>query len=208
MRRFSASIWAGMPRSGAVLACATRCGHMPLASTMTHTPVPRRSLRRTVLLTPLFALALSACGGNETEQEKVEAALDRFAQDLAATPIDPATLPARIQTYLKGNPSFFGSTVALIGANQKVTISPYVYQKDGGYADLNLMDPAYDIDNQTWLVVPRSTGKSNWTAPYFDDGGGNIWMLTRSVPLINSAGQVYAVVTTDLPTANPNSPAR
>jgi len=175
---------------------------------MTPTLVARRSLRRTVLLMPLLALTLSACGGNDTEQEKVEVALDRFAQDLAATTIDPAKLPARILTYLKGNPSFFGSTVALIGADQKATSSPYVYQKNGGYADLNLLEPGYEIDNQTWLAVPRSTRKSTWTAPYFDDGGGNIWMVTRSVPLINSAGQVYAVVTTDLPTANPNSPAR
>ncbi|MFN6244412.1 MAG: hypothetical protein ACK4Y8_08670 [Bacteroidota bacterium] len=38
-----------------------------------------------------------------------------------------------------------------------------------------------------------------WTAPYFDAGGGNIWMKTRSVP-VKVNGKIIAVATTDLPT--------
>ena len=42
---------------------------------------------------------------------------------------------------------------------------------------------------------------SIWTPPYFDEGGGEIWMITRSVPA-RDAGGVFAV-TTDLPVDDP-----
>lgn len=166
---------------------------------MTQYSAPRR-----FALSALCALTLFGCGGNDTEQEVVEKALDAFAQDLASKPIVDAELPARIRAYLTSNPSFFGSTVTLIGVSQKATSSPYVYKLNGGYADKNLFEPGYDIDNQPWLAPARNSKTSTWTAPYFDAGGGDIWMITRAVPLIKD-GVVYAVVTTDLPTKDPSS---
>ena len=41
-----------------------------------------------------------------------------------------------------------------------------------------------------------------WTDPYFDAGGGEIWMITRSVPVRDAAG-VFTIVTTDLPVEAP-----
>ena len=43
-----------------------------------------------------------------------------------------------------------------------------------------------------------------WTSPYFDAGGGEIWMITRSVPARDSAG-IFAIVTTDLPVDGPDA---
>jgi sigma-B regulation protein RsbU (phosphoserine phosphatase) len=157
------------------------------------------------VLAALCAVPLAGCGGNDSEQELVEKALDAFAQDLSATPIKPAELPARIRAYLSSNPSFFGSTVVLLDANQKATTSPYVFQKGAGYADSNLVDDkAYGIDSQAWLVRARDSKTSTWTEPYFDAGGGDIWMKTRTVPLLKD-GVVYALVTTDLPTKDPSA---
>jgi DNA-binding response OmpR family regulator len=169
-----------------------------------HAPAQRPSLQRRLALAALCALPLAGCGSSDddTEQEKVEKALDAFARDLAATPIKEAELPARIRAYLMSNPSFFGSTVTLLNTAQKATTSPYVYKTAVGYADKNLVEPGYDIDTQPWLAPARDSKTSTWTAPYFDAGGGEIWMITRTVPLL-SAGVVYAVVTTDLPTTAP-----
>ena len=163
------------------------------------------SAKRRLVLAALCAVPLAGCGGNDSEQEVVEKALDAFAQDLAATPIKPAELPARIRAYLSSNPSFFGSTVVLLDANQKATTSPYVFKKGAGYADSNLVDDkAYGIDSQAWLVRARDSKTSTWTEPYFDAGGGDIWMKTRTVPLLKD-GVVYALVTTDLPTKDPSA---
>ncbi len=164
---------------------------------------PLFAMRRLVLAA-LCAVPLAGCGGNDSEQELVEKALDAFAQDLAATPIKPAELPARIRAYLTGNPSFFGSTVVVLDTNQKATTSPYVFKRGSGYAEMELVEPGYEIDNQTWLVRARDTKTSTWTEPYFDAGGGDIWMKTRTVPLLKD-GVVYALVTTDLPTKDPSA---
>ena len=51
------------------------------------------------------------------------------------------------------------------------------------------------------LQCRRANG-SIWTPPYFDEGGGEIWMITRSVPA-SDAGGVFAIVTTDLPVDDP-----
>ncbi len=159
---------------------------------------------RRLILAALCALPLAACGGSDSEEEGVEKALDAFARDLNARPIVPAELPARIRAYLSSNPSFFGSTVTLLDASLKATTSPYVFKKGVGYADSNLIDDkTYGIDSQPWLVPARDSKTSTWTEPYFDAGGGDIWMKTRTVPLLRD-GLVYALVTTDLPTKDPS----
>jgi DNA-binding response OmpR family regulator len=169
-----------------------------------HPSLPPLFAKRRLVLAALCAVPLAGCGGNDSEQELVEKALDAFAQDLAATPIKPAELPARIRAYLTGNPSFFGSTVVVLDTNQKAATSPYVFKRGSGYAEMELVEPGYEIDNQGWLAPARNSKSSTWTAPYFDAGGGDIWMITRTVPLVRD-GVVYALVTTDLPTKAPSS---
>lgn len=167
-----------------------------------------RPLRRVLLLSPLALLGLSGCGGDLSERQQVEMSLSRFADELSSAPIDPATIPTRLRAYLTANPDIFGSTLTLLGADKKATTAPYVYKQGTGYATMNLVEPGYSIDNQLWLASPRDTGRAIWTEPYFDDGGGNIWMITFVVPLLDRNGKVYAVVTSDLPVDNPNVAAK
>ena len=44
--------------------------------------------------------------------------------------------------------------------------------------------------------------ESIWTTPYFDTGGGEIWIITRSVPVRDAEG-IIAIITTDLPVDAP-----
>ena len=176
----------------------------PLNTMKKHPSQHTLSSNRRLVLAALCALPMAGCGGNDSEEELVEKALDAFARDLAATPIKEAELRARIRAYLTSNPSFFGSTVALLNASLKATTSPYVFKRGSGYAEMELVEPGYEIDNQTWLVRARDTKTSTWTEPYFDAGGGDIWMKTRTVPLLKD-GVVYALVTTDLPTKDPSA---
>ena len=83
-----------------------------------------------------------------------------------------------------------------------MTASPYVYRSGEGFAELDLATPDYRIDEQEWLAEPRDSKAAIWTDPYFDAGGGEIWMVTRSVPLIRD-GAVVLVATTDLPVDAP-----
>jgi hypothetical protein len=52
------------------------------------------------------------------------------------------------------------------------------------------------------LRKPIDTKLPYWTAPYFDTGGGEIWMKTYSYPIIVN-NKVIAVATTDLAVDQP-----
>ena len=83
-----------------------------------------------------------------------------------------------------------------------MTATPYVYRTADGYATLDLAVPSYNIELQDWVRVPLAANAGVWTAPYFDAGGGEIWMITRSVPVRDAEG-VFALVGTDLPVEDP-----
>ena len=83
-----------------------------------------------------------------------------------------------------------------------MTASPYVYRTADGYATLDLAVPSYNIESPAWVTAPLAANAGVWTAPYFDAGGGEIWMVTRSVPVRDAEG-VFALITTDLPVEDP-----
>jgi len=134
----------------------------------------------------------------------VAASLDTFAWLLPWEPSDPARLSVRIRTYLQQHPSYFyGATVTLLDSNRKATYSAYYYRRNGNIDSSDLMAPAYGIDSQAWLRKPIDSGYAIWTEPYYDAGGGNIWMRTRSVPVYTTAGKLFAVATTDVQVDKP-----
>ncbi|MXY60410.1 MAG: hypothetical protein F4Y96_08310 [Chloroflexi bacterium] len=164
------------------------------------------------LLLPLLAVVtIGACSsaptqeasGDEALRAEVVAALDALAAELAAErPVDAAAYTERLQTHLEAHPAFYGSAAALIDRAGGITASPYVYRTAGGYDTLDLAVPSYDIGSQEWVIAPLAADAGVWTAPYFDAGGGEIWMVTRSVP-VRDAGGIFAIVTTDLPVDAP-----
>ena len=89
------------------------------------------------------------------------------------------------------------AAAALLDRSAAVITSPYVYRTADGYANLDLAAPSYNIEAQDWFATPLAENASVWTDPYFDEGGGEVWMITRSVPLRDADG-VFAIITTDL----------
>ena len=156
-----------------------------------------------VLFAAMLALvATQGCGDGDSSEENprdaVVTALDALAADLTANrPADAAAYTERLQSYLEAHPSFFGSAAALLDRSGAVIASPYVYRTPEGYASLDLADPSYNIEEQEWFTAPLAENGSIWTEPYFDEGGGDIWMVTRSAPVSDTEG-VFAIVTTDL----------
>lgn len=152
----------------------------------------------------LLILFVSSCEEDDipvpppTAEQKIESALDAFVADLVATPPTSLDISSRVKTYLSIQPvSFFGATVTLLDSASKATYSPYWYRLNDTLAYKNQADTAYHIDEQSWLRRPIDEQKSVWTDPYFDAGGGEIWMKTRSVPVMVN-GKIVAVATTDL----------
>ena len=158
------------------------------------------------------AIVAQSCGNSTPDppdpaedalKSSVVAALDSLVADLAAErPEDATAYTARLQAYLDAHPAFYGSAVALLDEDGAVTGCPYVYRTEDGYESLDLATPSYNIMDQDWFTMPLDANEGIWTAPYFDTGGGETWMITRSVPVRDDEG-IYAIVTTDLPVDPP-----
>ena len=164
-----------------------------------------------LLLTLLIVAIAPACApesareipSDEALRSEVVSALDSLAAELAAErPADATAYTELLQSYLESNPAFYGSAVALLDRDGKVTASPYVYRTAEGYATADLAVPSYNIDAQAWVAAPLAANAGVWTEPYFDAGGGEIWMITRSVP-VRDGEDIFAIVTTDLPGDEP-----
>lgn len=90
----------------------------------------------------------------------------------------------------------------MLDENGNVTASPYVHRDGDVLRSLDLAQPDYEIAEQDWITMPLAADAGVWTPPYFDAGGGEIWMVTRSVPARDADG-TFAIVTTDLPVDAP-----
>tara|TARA_R110002051_G_scaffold54764_1_gene102335 strand:- start:1436 stop:1978 length:543 start_codon:yes stop_codon:yes gene_type:complete len=145
-------------------------------------------------------LLVSACN-KENDQNPLlsyEITLDAFVADLQANPLDSAGLSDRVRDYLAAQSgSFFGATVALLDNTGKAYYSPYWFRLNDTLAMKNLADSTYQIDEQEWLRLPIESGYAIWTEPYFDAGGGEVWMRTRAVPVLKN-NKIVAVATTDV----------
>ena len=168
-----------------------------------------KTMRSTIYLAlVLLAFAtVQACRPGEPAQEDVQTAvvvaLNSLVAELAADrPADAAAYTERLRAYLEAHPAFYGAAAALLDEAGDVTASPYVHCSADGYRTLDLAQPDYNIEEQEWITMPLAVDAGVWTPPYFDAGGGEIWMITRSVPALDSEG-IFAIVTTDLPVDAP-----
>jgi sigma-B regulation protein RsbU (phosphoserine phosphatase) len=154
-----------------------------------------------------------ACSQQNTEPETaevdtltpVETSLDDFASTLSMSPIDPTTLSDQVRQYMETSPeNVFGATVVLLDSTGMATAAPYWYRDGSSYGYVDLMDSMYTINSQPWLTTTKSSDSSIWTDPYFDEGGGNVWMRTRTVP-IRVNGVLVAIATSDIQVEDPGN---
>ena len=67
--------------------------------------------------------------------------------------------------------------------SSRLYFSPYLSRKGKGFQVTHLGGKGYHYFYQDWYQIPRETGKSSWSEPYFDEGGGDILMATYSRPV-------------------------
>ena len=168
---------------------------------------PRRRLVIAPLVLLLVVVTAQACmAGAPTDKAlraEVVAALDSLAAEVSVDrPANAAAYTERLLAYLESHPSFFGAAAALLDRAGTVTTSPYIYRTADGYLTRDLAVSTYVIEAQAWVTAPLAANAGVWTAPYFDAGGGEIWMVTRAVPVRDADG-VFAILTTDLPVEPP-----
>lgn len=113
----------------------------------------------------------------------------------------PDSLVRITQRIITDNPVVKGSTVALVpGYNKKYPLfSPYTtIRPNGTLESLSLATEEYDYPSQEWFTKPIELDRGYWSEPYYDEGGGDILMVTFSLPIKDVKGRTAAVLTADI----------
>ncbi len=111
-------------------------------------------------------------------------------------------LAAWMREALRKDSRVFGICVAFEPRQfdrQQEEFALYVCREAGGIAAKQLTLPTYSPSYRewAWYQLPTTQRRAMWSEPFVDTGGGNVPMLTYSVPL-ERQGRIVGVVTADL----------
>lgn len=129
-----------------------------------------------------------------------------FALQMAAfaesEQIEEADLVGMLRSSLRRNEAVFGTTIAFEPNQFKPSAyyyAPYFSRQPNNtlvFADLGT--PDYDYFIKEWYTLPKESQQTVLSSPYFDAGGGDIWMVTWSVPFFDEHGAFKGVATADI----------
>ncbi len=104
-----------------------------------------------------------------------------------------------LKENIKKDSSVFGSALALDpGSPLKKLYCKYFYRTHDSIREKWLMPPKYDYLHSAWYYKVKQSGKPAWSEPYFDKGGGEVYMSTYSYPIIDLHKHFLGVVTADV----------
>ena len=100
------------------------------------------------------------------------------------------------------NPSIIGSAVAFepYYFRGRRWFAPYTYieKQTGEMHTIQMGNADYDYPTMDWYRVPKLYDKPVWSEPYFDEGGGHRRMATYSLPLRDTTGVFFGILTSDI----------
>jgi phosphoserine phosphatase RsbU/P len=137
----------------------------------------------------------------KSQKRQVEKALPKLAREIKTVPENLDAITAALENYLRENPEAYGAAFAVDPARGGKLFSSYVYRREGRFIRMNLDDPKYNYPDQQWYVRPKQLKHAVWSPPYFDEGAGDIRMITYSIP-VYSNGRFFGIITTDLAVGN------
>ena len=113
----------------------------------------------------------------------------------------PDTLAFLTGRIVETNDFISGSAVAFVENHypgKGRMFAPYSYREDDRIVASQLGTESYNYLNKEWFVKPLELNEGYWSEPYFDSGGGKLYMTTYSVPVTDNDGEVVAVLTADV----------
>ncbi len=151
-------------------------------------------------------LALSVAWRIEQEFRSVAKVPEGLAHYLEIRPCrDREMLLSLLRSTVSENHEIFGAAVAYepyAFSREQRYFAPYYY-KEGTRLRFVELSKSYDYAQRDWFHIPEVLRAPVWTQPYYDVGGGNILMVTYSVPFFHvsadgSQENVRGIVTSDI----------
>ncbi|MCB1672853.1 MAG: SpoIIE family protein phosphatase [Gammaproteobacteria bacterium] len=160
-------------------------------------------LSRNLLEDYVASLAVSTADSTANEIESIFKGVagnaDSLADIVSRTNSKPEQVHQTIQSFLIANDDIFGMTVGLepgVLFPESGEFSPYYFRGDQGLGYADLANPEYAYQSWDWYTVPRARQDAVWSEPYFDEGGGNILMITYSKPIWSVPEREFAGIAT------------
>ena len=131
----------------------------------------------------------------------VEVAITNTIPEIEENLGNPDKMYIITERILRQNPNIVGSAIAFepyYFPEKGLYFSPYSYRKGSNILTKQLGTKDYEYHYMDWYQIPKLLAKSYWGDPYYDAGGGEMPLITYSLPLFNNDGNIYAVVTADI----------
>ena len=129
----------------------------------------------------------------------VEISADSLASIVSASEITGKQIHQNIKAFINNNASIFGMTVALEPHSLIESIgdfSPYYYRNENNLVFSDLAKKTYNYQTWPWYTEPKKTNAPVWSEPYYDEGGGNVLMITYSTPVYREDKKTFAGIAT------------
>jgi sigma-B regulation protein RsbU (phosphoserine phosphatase) len=135
--------------------------------------------------------ALSLANRVERELVSVSKVAEGVARSLETSKHTEAELCGLLRSTLAANPGIYGSGVAYepyAFSRVERLYGRYYHREDGKSNLIRLEDSYKELPYLywDWYQIPRELGKSEWSEPYFGEGGGKILMSTCSIPFYDT----------------------
>jgi hypothetical protein len=114
-----------------------------------------------------------------------------------------AEIFAQLTANTLQNPVIYGAAMAFEPGTFRPDdslVCPYVYRGPDGLVEMNIDREDldwYGEEKWQWWHIPKGSGRGVWTDPYFDEGAGNVLMVTYSEPFTRE-GAFRGVTTVDI----------
>jgi signal transduction histidine kinase len=129
---------------------------------------------------------------------------DNFSVIVDSSDLSDTKLKGLLRMMVENNPDIYGAAIAFepyFKDPKQLYYSFYYHRDSTGIQFSTLGNEKYDYFTMDWYQVPKELGRSAWSEPYFDEGGGNIIMTTYSCPLfrkINGEKKFIGILTADV----------
>ena len=114
---------------------------------------------------------------------------------------NPDYMYSIVEQILAINPDIVGSAIAFepnYYPEKGVQFAPYAYRDNDTIKTKQLGSDDYQYHYMNWYLIPKLLNKPYWSEPYYDINGGDVMMITYSLPLIDNKGDLCAIFTADI----------
>ena len=142
-------------------------------------------------------LAGRLAAGLDAVIRPIEGGIRTVAYQLEEVNPPPVQYPQRIRGILAAWPDIYGSTIAVETRNGSASarpFAPYLYRRGASVAYSDLARASYGYQELSWYRRAADAGQPVWSLPYFDAGGGDIWMVSYSVPFFRKQADAHRVI--------------